>query len=99
MKSSKSIMGLKTKAHLSICYSIYLTETAASKDFGIFVVNLIRTIDFREFVLALQVFSKPSLDDAIDLTFRCIDLNNDGSITKGSSNSFLLHKQLNLKKL
>jgi Ca2+-binding EF-hand superfamily protein len=44
---------------------------------------LTRSVDFREFVMALQFLQNPSLDDVIDLTFRCIDLNNDGTITKG----------------
>lgn len=47
------------------------------------VTTCSRTIDFREFVMALQFLSNPSLDDVIDISFRCIDLNNDGTITKG----------------
>ena len=42
--------------------------------------------------MALQFLTNPSVDDAIDICFRCIDLNNDGSITKGRYKNMLRKK-------
>jgi Ca2+-binding EF-hand superfamily protein len=39
-------------------------------------------IDFREFVLGLSYLHSNRLEDVVELTFRCLDLNGDGSITK-----------------
>ncbi|KAL6074250.1 EF hand domain containing protein, variant 2 [Balamuthia mandrillaris] len=39
-------------------------------------------IDFREFVLAIGFLNNTQLEDAVDLSFRCLDLNRDGTISK-----------------
>jgi len=40
--------------------------------------------------MALSFLSNPSVNDAVDICFRCIDLNNDGSITKGELREVML---------
>jgi len=71
-------------------YASENSSTLVYSIFNLFDENHSKSIDFREFVLALQYLSNPNLNDAIDISFRCIDLNGDGTITKGEMREVML---------
>jgi EF hand len=48
-----------------------------------FFYSSFREIDAQEFILAVGYLSNRSLEDVVETSFRCIDLNGDGFISKG----------------
>eukprot|EP01117_Protostelium_nocturnum_P008647 TRINITY_DN3103_c0_g1_i1.p1 TRINITY_DN3103_c0_g1~~TRINITY_DN3103_c0_g1_i1.p1 ORF type:complete len:229 (-),score=85.67 TRINITY_DN3103_c0_g1_i1:40-726(-) len=65
-------------------------STLIAAVFNVFDANASKSIDLREFVLALHLLTNPTPDQAIDICFRSIDLNNDGNITKGEMKEMAL---------
>ncbi|PRP83918.1 recoverin family protein [Planoprotostelium fungivorum] len=51
--------------------------------FNIFDTDNSKQINFQEFVMAINLLSNPTPEEAIDICFRSLDLNGDGYISKG----------------
>lgn len=87
------------------CSLICSTETGQSKTrfiyfslfFPCFNSPSFREIDAQEFILAVGYLTNKSLEDVVATSFRCIDLNGDGFVSKGGKIfSFFLRKRKNI---
>ncbi|EFA76846.1 recoverin family protein [Heterostelium album PN500] len=58
--------------------------------FNLFDRNNDKTVNFSEFCLAYGYLVNRSLDDVIDVSFRCLDLNNDGFISRSEMRAVVM---------